>query len=41
MSVRFQIASALVKASGMKKTAETPIKDGGTMYTMERDYRDE
>ena len=26
---------------GMKKTAETPIKGGGTMYTMERDYRDE
>ncbi|MCD8052148.1 MAG: GNAT family N-acetyltransferase [Clostridiales bacterium] len=26
---------------GMKKTAETQIKDGGTMYTMERDYRDE
>ncbi|MCD7880788.1 MAG: N-acetyltransferase [Clostridiales bacterium] len=26
---------------GMKKTAETSIKDGGTMYTMERDYRDE
>ncbi len=26
---------------GMKKTAETPIKGGGTMYTMEREYRDE
>lgn len=26
---------------GMKKTAETPIKGGGTMYTMERDFRDE
>ncbi|MCD8067948.1 MAG: N-acetyltransferase [Lachnospiraceae bacterium] len=26
---------------GMKKTAETPIKGGGRMYTMERDYRDE
>ncbi|MCD8190685.1 MAG: GNAT family N-acetyltransferase [Clostridiales bacterium] len=26
---------------GMKKTAETSIKGGGTMYTMERDYRDE
>ncbi len=26
---------------GMKKTAETSIKGGGTMYTMERDFRDE
>ncbi|MCD8040818.1 MAG: N-acetyltransferase [Clostridia bacterium] len=26
---------------GMKKSAETPLKGGGIMYTMERDYKNE
>lgn len=28
-------------ACGMKLSAETPLKGGGCMYTMERDFRDE